>query len=328
VILRRIRKGPLAAAAALGLLAASLALLGFYAWAGLYGFNVVLRRGGSIWVAVKPDDERLSPAMSVALRDPVPKAKPWPFTWDERTPGFETAELPVIAEETGAVDRILLARIDPARFRFEVRTDRSGCRDLDDWMAELGATLVVNGSYYARNGEPDTPLKSNGVLLGPSAYNATHGVFVSSPAFTGIRDLSGTTWQAALNGARDAMVSYPLLLAEDGSSRVKADRRWLANRSFVAEDRAGRIVIGTTGDAFFSLDRLAAFLREAPLDLKLALNLDGGPVACQGIAVKDFRRRYCGDWETAVRDGELKLLQPLFGSELWALPIVLAVFPK
>jgi hypothetical protein len=318
---------PFVAVAALGLLAAALALLGFYAYAGLYGFNVVLRRGGSIWVAVKPDDARLSPAMRLALRDPAPGAHAGPLAWREAAPGFEVAELPVIAAGQ-AVDRILLARIDPARFRFEVRNDPSGSRELGGWMAELQAALVVNGSYYARDGTPDTPLKSNGVLLGPTNYTATHGAFVSSPAHTGIRDLAGTTWQAALAGALNAMVSYPLLLAEDGSNRVTADRRWLANRSFVAEDGAGRIVIGTTADAFFSLDRLAAFLREAPLDLKLALNLDGGPPACQGVAVGSERRDVCGSYETAVRDGELKLLRPLLGSRRWALPIVLAVFPK
>jgi hypothetical protein len=327
VILRRFREKPLAAALGLGLIAAALALLAFYAWAGLYGFNVVLRRGGSIWVAVKPDDARLSPAMRLALRDPAPGAHTGPLAWREAAPGFEVAELDVIAEGK-PVDRILLARIDPARFRFEVRNDPSGSRELGDWMRELKPALVVNGSYYARDGTPDTPLKSNGVLLGPSAYTATHGAFVSSPAHTGIRDLARMPWQAALAGARDAMVSYPLLLAEDGSNRVTADRRWLANRSFVAEDRAGRIVIGTTADAFFSLDRLAAFLREAPLNLKLALNLDGGPPACQGIAVGSERRDVCGEWETAVRDGELKLLRPLLGSRRWALPVVLVVLPK
>ena len=98
-------------------------------------------------------------------------------------------------------------------------------------------------------------------------------------------------------------MSYPLLLAADGSARVSADRRWLANRSFIGEDSAGRIVLGTTRDAFFSLESLARFLRAAPLDLRMALNLDGGPVACQYVALGSVRRSACGQWETSVRDG-------------------------
>ena len=91
---------------------------------------------------------------------------------------------------------------------------------------------------------------------------------------------------------------------------------------------SGRIVLGTTADAFFSLGRLAEFLRRAPLYLASVLNLDGGPVACQGIALGDYRRDFCGDWEFAMRDGDMQLLQPILGTRRWGLPIVLAVHRK
>jgi len=51
-------------------------------------------------------------------------------------------------------------------------------------------------------------------------------------------------------------------------------------------------VIGTTRDAFFSLDRLADFLATAPLDLERALNLDGGPIACQSIRVGRYHHKF------------------------------------
>jgi hypothetical protein len=86
--------------------------------------------------------------------------------------------------------------------------------------------------------------------------------------------------------------------------------------------------LGTTKDAFFSLDRVAAFLRAAPLTLKLALNLDGGPLACHAIAFKAYRRDVCGQWETATDNEELRLLKPLFGNRRWGLPIAMAVLPK
>jgi hypothetical protein len=95
----------------------------------------------------------------------------------------------------------------------------------------------------------------------------------------------------------------------------------------VSSPRTGRDVSswGTTTEAFFSLSRLAAFLRSAPLDLTQALNLDGGPRACQGISVGRYRRDFCGQWELAAHDGELRWT---FGARPWALPIVLAVLPK
>jgi hypothetical protein len=134
--------------------------------------------------------------------------------------------------------------------------------------------------------------------------------------------------RAAFRDAEHALVSYPLLVAADGSNRVKADDRWLANRSFVGVDASGNVVVGTTTDAFFSLNRLATFLRAAPLGLVKALNLDGGPVACQAIRFGDFRRAFCGKWELAARNGDLKLLTWGFGARPWALPNVLAVLPR
>jgi hypothetical protein len=64
-----------------------------------------------------------------------------------------------------------------------VRTAPTGDRDLDQWIAQLGAALIVNGSYYSRDGEPDTPLVSDGSLLGPKDYSAKAGAFITSSSF-------------------------------------------------------------------------------------------------------------------------------------------------
>ena len=312
---------------ATSLVVAVVAFASLYAVAGTYGFNVVFRRGVWFGVTVAADDARLSAPMRLALRDPSGPVAAGPLAWRTIAPGFEVGELAAIAEGS-EVDRISLARVDPARFRFVVRNAPAGDRDLDAWMRSLGAALVINGSYFSRDGTPDTPLVSAGVRLGPRHYIANHGAFVASARSVRIRDLATEDWHIALRDADDAMVSYPLLVARDGSSRVHADHRWLANRSFVGEDHDGRIILGTTADAFVSLERLATFLRAAPLDLAVALNLDGGPVACQGIALNGFRRDICGRWELSARDGRMDLLTPIFGSVRWALPIVLAVLPK
>jgi len=310
---------PIAGSAALALLVG-----GIWIYSGSYGLHVLLRNGGAYWISVKSDDPRLSASIRLALGEPPP-ATPGDFAWRSVAQGFEVADLPVTA--AGAeVDRLLLARIDPARFRFAVYNSPAGDKNLDQWMAHLGAALVINGSYYSRDGRPDTPFLSAGTLMGPKDYDARAGAFVASPAFTGVRDLAQQSWQEAFRGAHDAMVSYPLLLSEQRANLVVRASRWLANRSFVGQDKDGRIVLGTTSDAFFSLERLAAFLRQAPLGLTLALNLDGGPVACQGISIKGFERKFSGKWELQVQGGDVKLLTWPYGTG--AMPIVLAVFPK
>src|SRR5215813_14030666 len=114
----------------------------------------MLRRGASVWVAVNADDQRLSNSMRIALSGRVPAVKAGPLAWQRLDDGFDVAELAVVAG--GAEhDRILLARIDPRRFRFEVRNSSAGDKELGDWMQELGAAFVINGSYFSRYGTPD-----------------------------------------------------------------------------------------------------------------------------------------------------------------------------
>jgi hypothetical protein len=60
--------------------------------------------------------------------------------------------------------------------------------------------------------------------------------------------------------------------------------------------------------------------------LTLALNLDGGPVACQGISINGFERRTYGRWEIQVQGDDAQLLIWPYGTV--AMPVVLAVFPK
>ena len=121
------------------------------------------------------------------------------------------------------------------------------------------------------------------------------------------------------------MVSYPLLVA-GGTTGVAHPSQWLANRSFVGQDVGGRIIIGTTTDAFFTLDRLAHFLLKAPLGLTVALNLDGGPIASQGVSLNGFDRRTYGRWEAQVEGSRVKLLTWPYGTV--AMPIVIAVYRK
>lgn len=307
--------------------AAVLAAAAMYLYAGSYGLNAVLNRGGSFWADVSADDPKLSQSMRIALKGSAPEATAGTFEWRAAGRGFDVAELPVFVDRT-EVDRLMLARIDPGFFDFKVLTSPPGDRELDDWMEKTGAALVVNGSYYDRYGNPDTPVVSNGAHLGPKDYTATHGAFVVEGGKAEIRDLKETDWRSVLKTADEGLVSYPLLVSTDPERQTTSNPKWLANRSFIAQDSKGRIIIGTTKEAYFSLQRLASFLKAAPLDLAFALNLDGGPLACQGIDRPGYTRNVCGDWETATEDDQMQLLQRGIGNRRWGLPIVLAVFEK
>ncbi len=255
-------------------------------------------------------------------------ASPGPLAWAAPARGFEVAEQAVLAGGT-EVDKVLVARIDPARFKFEVHAAPDAARELGDWMTVTGAVLIINGSYFARDGQPATPVVSRGQPMGPKAYGTKHGAFVVGSSGSQVLDLGKRRWQDAFKGATEAMVSFPILIGADGKSRAQnSDPTRLANRSFIGQDSNGRIIVGTTKTGSFSLDRFATFLAGSGLGLTRALNLDGGPPACQAAKIGTFARTVCSNSETSSDAGQLRALGQLFGQRPWGLPIVLAVFPK
>ncbi len=308
----------------LGLL---LVLAGLWVFERSTGTALSVRYGSLLWIPVNEHTAWLPKPIKLALHSQGVSADPGPIAWRPLRNGFEVAELPVLVQ--GAeVDRILLTRIDPTKYRFMVRNDPTGRRHLDSWMRDLGAILVINGSYYGRSGAPATPVVIDGRPAGPAQYDAKQGAFVAAKGSAQLVDLQRQDWASALRGADAAMVSYPLLIASDGADRAPPGTGWLANRSFIAEDRAGRIILGTTKNAFFSLERLGAFLKRSPLELKLALDLDGGPVACQAVKLANYSRRQCGNWELQIdRRGQAKILPP-FNITQPSMPMALAVVPR
>jgi hypothetical protein len=305
------------------ILLASVAVAVAYGKGGWYAVHVMMRRGANRWVNVAPDDPRLSPGIRLSLAGRRTPDQAEPVRWRQIAAGLDVAELPVRVGGQPA-DALLLSRVDPARYRFRVLNHPAGDRDVGGWMAATGASVVVNGSYYSRAATPATPVISDGHRLGPTSYQATHGAFLVDPGGARLMDLAGLDWRRVTDGASQAMVSYPMLLGSDGRDRVGgADERWLATRSFLGQDGGGRIIIGTTRDAYFSLRSLAAFLARAGLDLRLALNLDGGPVVCQKVSAGGYLRDFCGRDELAVHDGRLQSLRPVVDFRRMVLPIAL-----
>ena len=163
-------------------------------------------------------------------------------------------------------------------------------------------------------------------MQGPHDYQGGGGILTVSSQETILRALPKDDSSEAFAGSDDGIVSYPLLVGRASGAKPITPSRWLANRSFIGQDVQGRIILGTTKDAFFSLARLGAFLEAAPLNLKIAMNLDGGPVACQSISVADFKRDVCGKYELREKDGSLQLWTVFYGQSV--LPVALAVIPR
>jgi len=265
----------------------------------------------------------------VALAEPAAAATLAEPHWIERAPGLETADVAV--ELAGQpVDSLALVRLDPARYELSVHWAGDRPLAIEDWQRTLAADVVINGSYFERDGSPSTPLRSAGQTRGPADYQSSHGAIVIGPGFD-IIDLAGRDVANTIAPYRDAMVSYPLLVTAAGDSRAAGHEDWFANRTFVGIDAQERIVIGTTRDGFFALRRLGQALQHAPLGLRVALNLDGGPIASQIVSAGGWQRTVHGNAEITEAGDVLRLAYQSAKArrrEVVKLPIVLAAVRK
>ena len=303
----------------------ALLLFGGGLYAMYVGASPVIYRDGLFYFSMREDAPWLPRSVRVALNEPNLDAQAGEVTWRRLDEGLEIGQVPVLVDGE-EVDRVYLTRIDPRLYEFRLRVDPDN--DLDAWMRELQPVAVINGSYYDAQFGPATPVRIDGQLAGPSEYDATHGAFVWSEDAARIVDLANVSWRDVIEGWETAMVSYPTLVDATGQNRAPQSR-WLASRSFVAEDQDGMILLGSAPEGFFSLYRLGEFLRLAPLRLRYVLNLDGGPVACHGVSAGGVTRLLYGHVELQS-DGEGAPLRVLPASRnIHALmPIVLAVFPR
>lgn len=252
--------------------------------------------------------------------------------WEDAQAGLEFALAPVYFRGR-YVDRLVLVRADPERFRIGVHFSKEA-QSISDWQKQLGAAVVINSSFYQNDPlAPTTPILSGGRALGPKSYRSSHGAFLAEPVKKGqkrfiMRDYNREPVDLKDSGYREAVVSYPTLL--DGAGRVRAvpNPQWRADRSFIATDRQGRIILGTTEGGFFSLHRLGNFLKAAEgLEIERALNLDGGPPACLCVRTKNLEYVALGRYESNDSTGREIFFWGAV-EVVWPLPGVIALFPR
>lgn len=255
-----------------------------------------------------------------------------PLVWHQIAQGLQFAMVPIYFR--GAfVDRMVLLRADSQKMQLGVFHDASEYKNIVQWQQQLGATVVFNSSFYDPDGQPQTPILTLGEKRGPQTYTSRHGAFVAEPKNHRDRrfkmlSFDGATVELSRYGYLEGVTSYPTLLDFSGRVRAVPNPTWRADRTFIAVDVSGSVVVGTTEGGFFSLHRLGHFLKAYPgLHLSYALNLDGGPPACMAIRTEDFSYTAWGRWESNNSSGrEFFYWGPQ--EYAWEMPAVIALFPR
>jgi uncharacterized protein YigE (DUF2233 family) len=206
---------------------------------------------------------------------PSPTPEPADTGWELVEPGVEVRQVRV---PTGDVaERLLIVRLDPARFRFRVRYTPGSGQRVSQWAAGGEPLVVVNGAYFTPEYEATGLVVSEGRAYGTS-YGAFAGMFAVLPG--GRVELR---WLTTAPYDPNEMVvaavqSFPVLVKPGGvmGFPADADDGWPARRTVVALDREGRLLFIVAPRGYLGLHDLARWLVESDLGIDVALNLDGG----------------------------------------------------
>jgi uncharacterized protein YigE (DUF2233 family) len=181
---------------------------------------------------------------------------------------------------TGRVDKrdelLAVTRIDPNQHRIRVLYDPIAQRDVRSWYDWSGVDVAINAGFFLDTYETAALLIQDGQTFGRS-YQGFGGMFAMRGSQPSIQWLKTQPYQPDTT-INDGVQSFPTLVLAGKVTQGINDNGARDRRSFVAIDRNGLVLLGTSQTASWTLTELARFLAGARiLNVSNALNLDGGP---------------------------------------------------
>jgi len=187
-------------------------------------------------------------------------------------PGFESRELKL---QTGLfTSELVVVRINTKLWRIKVFKGPES-KTAQEVCQETNSAAAINANFFGTNLQPLGLIISNSTLLHPLQLggHTLTGIYVNNPEMNKIihRDKfqsSDDFVEAVQAGPRLIADGQPISIPEDSSTR----------RSAIAIDGNGRILLFASKDRFpgLSLKEFQQILLDKDLDIKDALNLDGG----------------------------------------------------
>jgi uncharacterized protein YigE (DUF2233 family) len=251
---------------------------------------------------------------------------PPPMLWKSLAPGLSFSRWPV--QSGGQIlDTLAILKIQPDLWTFRVFFNRTP-KSIEDWRKSLGAPIVINGGFYQENFNPAGKIVVDGNSFGPLRNPAMKGMFLSEPKKgldqlprATIIDLKEPRSEETIGQYDQGIQSFPILLDPRGQVRVNASN-FQANRTVVALDRQGNILILITEKPYFTLYALGQYLKKMPLSLSFALNLDGGNRTQLAVQVNGFNYKHTG------QEGTPEATRLFFPEGTAKLPSVIGIFPR
>lgn len=181
----------------------------------------------------------------------------------------------------------------PTSMEWRLANDSVAPKAVHEWREDLGAFLVLNGSYFTENYDPTGYYAVNGVQYGDAvcprfetttdAVGYTFGVVVDHGKLeiVYIPDIPET--YSFCTASTTGFASFPTIV-KNGVSMIEKDSELKARRTMLARRSDGDQQIIVTESGEVTLYDAAQWLLDQPEMYELVGNLDGGPST--GISMK------------------------------------------
>jgi hypothetical protein len=193
-------------------------------------------------------------------------------------------------------------RLDPARVRLRVRhysiLPESRPPNIVEWQRKTQALAVFNAGQYYEDFSYMGLLVCDGRVISRALHRGYQAALVAAPdsgaPAARVLDLAREPLDPDHPGWSEVAQSF-MLFDRTGAIRVRKSDH-IANRTVVAEDRRGRLLV-ITSEGAYTLSDFAELLKSAPLEISLAMCMDGGYEAELLVRSESFRYASFGRWE-------------------------------
>jgi hypothetical protein len=221
-------------------------------------------------------------ALAAAPAPAAPPAAPSPYASLE--PGLELALLPGPPATEGD-GLIAVVRIDPARFRVELLNasapGEGRPRSVRDWAFRAGASAAINASLYQADWMTATGLMRSRAHVNHAWVSKDRAVLAFDPLTPGIApvkliDRDCEELEQAARPYGTAVQSIRLVSCERKGVWAPSERRF--SSAAIGLDGAGRALLIHAASPW-PVHLLVEALLAAPIDLRRAMYVEGGPEA-------------------------------------------------
>lgn len=231
--------------------------------------------------------------------------------WRTLAPGLEFALLDGGSGCRRGDCHVAVVRAEPASWRPALHhaleePGGGGGLDAAAWQARTRAPVVINAGQYYPDRRPMGLFVKDGRNWGTKLIKAWKAILAADPAPAAGQGVAGTVlldldfdaFDASTTPYRVVLQSF-MLLDRAGKKRVRRSE-WQANRTVIATDQDGRLLLVTTPGAW-TLWELADWLARTPaLSVRHAMALDGGfeaqmVVRAAGFAYESFGAYHVDD---------------------------------